>query len=135
MSGEKAEVVRRIYELGARRETAHGALDLYGEDLVWDVSRLRGVDFGGGVFHGRAGFQEWFTAWYAAWENTVNELEELIEVGDRVVSVHTQRGRGRASGIEVDTRQYAVWTIEDGKVRSVVWFLTRDEALAAARAG
>ncbi len=44
----------------------------------------------------------------------------------------TQRGRGRASRVQVELKQYAVWTVSKGKVVRVVWFPSRDEALEAA---
>ena len=130
MSRDDVELVRRIFEAGKRRDSA-AALALYDPDLVWDVSRLGGADFEAGVFHGHDGLRRWFREWYAAWENTENDLEELIDAGDHVISVHTQRGRGRASGIAVQIRQHAVWTIRSGKVARVVWFNSREEALEA----
>jgi ketosteroid isomerase-like protein len=130
MSQENVEIVRRIFEAGAHRDGA-ATLTLYDHAVVWDVSRLGGADFGTGVFHGHDGLRRWFREWYAAWENTQNDLDELIDAGEYVVSVMTQRGRGRASGIEVDLEQYAVWSIRDGKVVHVIWFLTRKEAYEA----
>ena len=42
--------------------------------------------------------------------------EEFIDAGDRVLVTAHHRGRGRGSGIEVDTRLYSVYTLRDGKV-------------------
>ena len=49
-----------------------------------------------------------------------------------MISVVTSRGRGRQSGIDVERTHYALWSIDAGKVTSVKWFGTRDEALEAA---
>jgi ketosteroid isomerase-like protein len=49
-----------------------------------------------------------------------------------VISVVTSRGRGRESGIDVEQTHYALWAFDAGKVTSVRWFGTRDEALEAA---
>ena len=57
--------------------------------------------------------------------------DELIDMGDRVVSVVTSRSRGRTSGVEVESHHAAIWTVRDGRIIRVVWFSTRDEALAA----
>ena len=130
MSQEKVEVVRRVFEAGARRDSPT-ALALYDRELVWDVSRLEGVDFEGGIFHGHDGLRRWFRGWFAAWESVRNDLDELIDAGDSVISVTTQRSRGQTSGIEVELKQYAVWTVQGGKVTRVVWFQTRREALEA----
>jgi ketosteroid isomerase-like protein len=60
------------------------------------------------------------------------DYDELIDAGERVISVVTRHGRGRASGAEVDWPLALVWTIRKGKVIRVVWFPTRAEALEAA---
>ena len=131
MSEENVDILRRVFDADVRRESAT-ALALYDAAVVWDVSRLGVASFGAGVFHGHAGLRAWFREWHTAWEHTRNDLEELIEAGEHVVSVHTQRGRGRSSGIQVDVRQYAVWTIRAAKITRVVWFQTREEAFEAA---
>jgi ketosteroid isomerase-like protein len=67
------------------------------------------------------------------WENLEDNIEELIDAGDDVISIVTTRARGRASGVEVEWKDNAgVWTIRDGKVIRVVWLPTRAEALEAA---
>ena len=130
MSRENVEIVRRLFDAGIRRESA-AAFTLYDPALVWDVSRLEGADFGEGVYHGHEGIRRWFREWLAAWESVRNDLEEVIDAGDHVVSVTTQRSRGKVSGIDVELKQYAVWTIRNGKILRAVWFQTRDEALEA----
>ena len=131
MSQENVEVVRQIFEAGARRDSPT-VFSLYDRELVWDVSRMEGVDFEGGIFRGHDGLRQWFRGWLAAWESVRNDVEEVIDAGDSVVLVTTQRSRGQASGIEVELKQYAVWTVQGGKVTRVVWFPTRHEALEAA---
>ena len=132
MSQENVEIVQRMFEAGNRRDTAT-LLALYDEAVVWDVSRTEGADFEGGVFEGHDGLRRWHLAWYAAWENTENDVHELIDAGERVFVATTQRARGKASGIDLELKQWAVWTIRDGKVIRVDWFTDRREALEAAR--
>ena len=131
MSQENVEIVRRVFELGASREAAATALELYDQELVWDVSRL-GLVFGRGIYHGRQGLRDWFGQWYGAWENARNELEDLIEAEGHVISIHTQRAVGRDSGIQVELQQFAVWTLLDRKIIRVTWFRTLDGAMSAA---
>jgi ketosteroid isomerase-like protein len=131
MSQENVEIVRQIFEAGARRDSPT-AFSLYDRDLVWDVSRLEGVDFEGGIFRGHDGLRRWFRGWFGAWESVRNDLVEMIDAGDCVVTVTTQRSRGQASGIEVELEQYAVWRVRGGKVTHVLWFRTRREAFEAA---
>jgi ketosteroid isomerase-like protein len=61
-----------------------------------------------------------------------DEVEDLIDAGDQVVSVQTSHARGRASGVAVDLAHFAaVWTIRQGKIVRVALFTTRADALAA----
>jgi ketosteroid isomerase-like protein len=59
--------------------------------------------------------------------------EELIDAGDQIVAVIHFRGRGRASGIEVDARSYSVYTVRNGKTVRMEEFIEREEALEAVR--
>jgi ketosteroid isomerase-like protein len=78
------------------------------------------------------GFAPFWRQLYEAWESYEHDCHELIDAGDDVVSIVTDRGRGRASGAEVEISAYGVWTIRDGKIVRVVWYPTCDEALEAA---
>ncbi len=124
MSRENVDVVRRVFAAAARGDTA-SVLALYDPDVEWDASRTsRGV-MAGRVARGRDGLLAWLKDWYEVWETIDDHLEELIEAGeDKVVSVMVQRGRGRASGLEVENRLGAVWTIHNGKIVRVLWFPT-----------
>jgi ketosteroid isomerase-like protein len=133
MSQENVEIVRRAYETAAQRDSS-ATTALYGSEVEWDISHAPARDLLGEphVYHGHDGLRKFFRAWYEAWEHVEPDLEELIEADEQVISVETTRGRGRASGVEVELPHYAVWTIRDGKINRVVWFGTREEALAAA---
>ncbi len=133
MSRENVEVVRQVYDAAMRRDNA-SVLSLYDPDVVWDMSRHpTAAVMGGGIYRGHEGLSQWFGDWHEVLDDFETECEELIDVGDeRVVSVATTRGRGRASGAEATyRRQAAIWTLRAGKIIRVVWFLGRDEALEA----
>jgi len=134
MSKENVEVVRRLYDAVARRDSA-AVFSLYDPEVVIDGTRHQWAEVFGsdGVYHGHEGVREFSRIYYAEWENLRDQLEELIDAGDRVVSISTIRARGRASGIEVEWKHNAgVWTVESGRITRVVWCRDRDEALAAA---
>lgn len=132
---ENVEVIRRLFEAVARRDT-EAVLSLYDPEVEWDTSRSPFGDLmGGRLYYGHDGLRSWSRQWYEAWENVVHHCDELIEVGEQVVSSVTNRGLGRASGVEVETHQAAVWTIRSGKIIRAVWFPTRAEALEAAGRG
>jgi ketosteroid isomerase-like protein len=131
MSQENVEVVRRIYDAASRRDSAT-VLALYDPEVELDNTRLQIVGGAGGVYHGHDGLRRFFRKWHDSWQKIEYDFDELIEVGEQVISVVTRRGRGRASGADVEWRGALVWTIRQGKVVRVVWFRTCEEALEAA---
>jgi ketosteroid isomerase-like protein len=134
VSQENVEVVRRLFDAVASRDTAT-VLSLYDRDLEWDGSRSRWAEVlhAEASFKGHEGLRRFSRAYYEMWESFHDEIQELIDAGDDVISVVTTRGRGRASGIDVEWRGNAgVWTIRGGKIAKVVWFSTRAQALKAA---
>ena len=133
MSRENVEVVRRVYEAVARRDAA-AVLTFYDPEVEWDMSRHpTATAMGRRLYRGHAGLRTWFREWYEAWDAIEDECEELIDAGEHVISVVTTRGRGRASGLEVEYAHHAaVWTIRDGKVARVAWYRSIEEAREAA---
>ena len=83
-------------------------------------------------YHGHAGFLAYSERWLESWEEYRLIPEEFIEVGDRVVVVHRAVGRGKGSGIDVETRAAHVWTIREGKVVRLEIFRAPADALEAA---
>jgi ketosteroid isomerase-like protein len=132
VSAENVEIVRRVFEATARRD-ADAVVALYDPDVEWDTTRAAlGQLIEAGVFRGYEGARRFLRKYNEAWEQMDYEIEELIDADDRVVSVVNNRGRGRASGIEVELQMPAVWTIRDGKIVRVAFYTTRAEALDAA---
>jgi ketosteroid isomerase-like protein len=131
MSGENVEIVRRIYDAASRRDSAT-VLALYDPEVELDNTRLQIVGGAGGVYRGHDGLRRFFREWHDAWQKIEYDFDELIKAGEQVISVVTRRGRGRASGADVEWQGALVWTIRQGKVVRVVWFRTREEALEAA---
>ena len=97
-----------------------------------DASALGIEGRGGGTFRGHEGLRSLFGEWHESWGEIDYDYEELIEASDQVISVVTRHARGRASGIEVEQPFALLWTIREGKVIRVVWFLNRNEARESA---
>jgi ketosteroid isomerase-like protein len=129
MSEENVEIIRRVYDAAAQRD-AETVLALYDPEVELDVSRLGLADLN--VYHGHDGLRSLFREWNEIWGKIEYDYEELIDVGEHVVSVVTRHARGRASGAEVERPFALVWTLREAKVVRVVWFLTREEALETA---
>jgi ketosteroid isomerase-like protein len=128
MSQQDVEVVRRVYDAVARRDAAT-VLALYDPEVEVDGSRLpeSRLTGGSGVHRGHQALRH--REWNEAWASAEDRCEELIDAGEHVIAVVTRRGRGRASGVEVETRRAGVWTIRAGKVVRTVWFPSVEEAL------
>jgi ketosteroid isomerase-like protein len=126
MSHENVEFVRRGAEAFVRRQWA-SMLELFAEDVEWhDPPSLPGAT----VHYGRGAMK-------ARWEELDEALpgftivpEAYFDAGDRVVVFLRTKGRGRASGIEMERCIAQVFTVRDGLVASVVGYDDRDEALA-----
>jgi ketosteroid isomerase-like protein len=132
MSEENVQIVRRIYDAVADGDT-ETVLALYDPDVQWDFSRspLKNV-LGSAHYQGHDGLRRWWREWGDAWTNYEDDRDQLIDAGEHVLSVVRSRGRGRASGAEVEWTQYGVWTFRAGRVVRVAWFGDRAEALEAA---
>jgi ketosteroid isomerase-like protein len=68
----------------------------------------------------------------ALWTENFNEfrwdIDRLIDAGDRVAALVTQRGRIRQSGAWVEQPLGAVWEVRDGKVTWLSIYFSWDEA-------
>jgi ketosteroid isomerase-like protein len=121
-------------------------------ETLWDAFQRGGIDTMRGVCHanivivqpselpdpktyvGHEGVKEVVEDWPKEWDDFQLEVLEIIDAGDsQVVSVTRHRGRGVVSGVEVDTIIAYVLTITDGKFARIDMFVSRDQALEAAR--
>ena len=82
-----------------------------------------------GVLRGHVETKEFFES-LGVWESRRVELEEVIEVGDRLFSVERWHFVGR-DGITLDFRIVDVYTFEEGRIVRVDGFRDRGEALEA----
>ena len=132
MSQENVEIVRRAWD-AFNDGDAIKAFEVFAADVEWDVSQdIWGGVVGGGHYWGIEGVTRWLADLYGPWETFEMEVEELLDVGDdRVIGVLCARGRGRASGVEVEHHPASVTTLDSGKVVRVVWHATREAALEA----
>jgi ketosteroid isomerase-like protein len=128
MSQENVELVRRGYDAFARGDVDAVLADLDQEIEVLSWPGIAGED----SYHGHAGFLAYAAGWLESWDEYRLSPEEIIDAGDRVVVIYRAVGRGRGSGIEVETQLGHLWTIRDGKAVRLDIYRTRAEALEAA---
>jgi ketosteroid isomerase-like protein len=85
-----------------------------------------------GSRRGAESFLQAIASVFEGWEESVFEIERVIENGDDVIALGRLRTRGRAAGIEATGPHGEIWTFEAGKVARMCWFNSLAETLAAA---
>jgi len=131
MSEKNAERFQRIRRQLSERRTLDR--ELLTDDAEW-VNPDDAVE--PGTRRGADGFLQAIASVFEGWEESVFEIERVIESGDDVIALGRLRTRGRAAGIEASGPHGEIWTFENGRVRRMQWFQTHEETLAAAeRAG
>jgi len=129
MSEKNVEIVRHYYE-ALNRGGPEEANALVAEDFVADASR-RPVD--PEVLSGRDEALAAALRVYETWGKSLRvEPEELIPVGERVIAVVRNRGRGPTSRAKVESKTAQVWTIRGGKLARFEYYGSKEEALEAA---
>jgi ketosteroid isomerase-like protein len=129
MSHANVEIIKRgTASLNARDHD--GALADFHPDVEWrdlmhapDVpERVQGV----------AAVRAIMEQWDEAFDEFTANVEEYIDVGDRVVCVTHWHAKGKGSGVAVDLRAADVYEFEDGKiVRVTQGYADKDAALEA----
>jgi ketosteroid isomerase-like protein len=85
------------------------------------------------VHRGPEALLEWMDEGDDAFDDFVVELLAVEELGGNVVVSMRQRGRGKASGAEVELPFIHVWTVRDDRAVRVQSFTDRDDAVRYAR--
>jgi ketosteroid isomerase-like protein len=85
------------------------------------------------VYRGREQVRRYVEDWLGTFESLRLDLEEPTEVGDHVVAIVRGHARGRASGVQLDSRFCQVWTVRRGIAVGMVEYATREQGLAVLR--
>jgi ketosteroid isomerase-like protein len=128
MPGENMENVRRNIE--HFQATGDFVDELFAPDFVWDMSQFRGW-IEKPLYPGLDGAREFMSNWIDTWDEWESDYTDLREVGDKVFAVVRQRGRAKATGVEVEMTFAQVFSFRDGKQTRMVMYADPDEALEA----
>jgi ketosteroid isomerase-like protein len=82
-------------------------------------------------FVGLEGLRAAWLEWLEPWESYRAEVEDVIDAGDDAVVLARDFGRRAGMTVEVGVVGGAVWTVRDGRVARVAFYLNRSEALKA----
>jgi ketosteroid isomerase-like protein len=130
MSQENVEALRPVYEEWGRGNWTP-RFDVYADDMEWGWSdEFPGLE---GVSPDPELTSRRLRSWLSPWEDWRCEAEEFLTSGDLVVVLTRYTGRGKESGVTVDTRGAHVWTLREAKAVRLEVFSSRERALAAAR--
>jgi ketosteroid isomerase-like protein len=127
MSQENVELAKRMLER-FHAQDAEGALACFTADVVTDITMRADTPIG----HGREELGRIVGSWLSAWESWREEVEEIRDLGGRVLVRAIQRGVGKTTGIEVVTEYAMLFEIRDGKISRMSLHRNAAEALEAA---
>ena len=126
MSRENVEILRLVYEA-----------DLDSRDILQyldpEVELYPGIDAPDQHMRyvGREGWSEFITGATEAWESVTIEPKEIIETGDRILSIDRWVFRGR-DGIEIDRELPTIFAFRNGLIVRIDGFTDKAQALEAA---
>ncbi|MDQ4040283.1 MAG: nuclear transport factor 2 family protein [Actinomycetota bacterium] len=93
-----------------------------------------GADFDR-AWRGTDGFRRLWKQWDDVWDGLRNEGGQLLDLGDRILTLVHFVGRGRASGAEIRHQAAQLFTLRDGRVVRWEQWWEWDEALRVVRTG
>ncbi|MEX2252731.1 MAG: nuclear transport factor 2 family protein [Thermoleophilaceae bacterium] len=129
MSRENVEIVRRGFEAFARGDI-EAVLDSFDPEVEWSpaIAPILGVD----TVRGKDALRRFLTQdLFDGFDDFRAEPLSFEDHGDKVLIPTRYRGRGQASGLEIDQTWVAVYTVRGGKVTGQRDYETRSEALEA----
>jgi ketosteroid isomerase-like protein len=128
MSRENVDVVREANAAFNRRDLDHW-IEFFDPEIEYHDT----PDFpDGGMHRGRVVFRRHVESYLDAWSDASVEVDARA-VGKQVIGRIRYTGAGRATGIEVETREYgALYDFRAGRIRRVRQFATYAEAIEAA---
>jgi ketosteroid isomerase-like protein len=139
MSQENVELVLSLYP-----PPGADYVQLFGDDELWAAqaeamapTTHEGFEcvqhqFGSTKrYIGLDGLRAFLLDWMTPWATYVVELEEAIDLDDRVLLLNRDRGRREGTAKEVRGRIAALWTIRDRKIARLDAYTTRADALKA----
>jgi ketosteroid isomerase-like protein len=141
MSQENVELVKSLQptdvdlvEVFASDEVATQAMvdafaGVFGEDFA---AQFISSEMELPEYRGVGGFIAAWGDWLAPWASYRIEAERFIDAGDDVVVLARIRGRTARDGVTVEHTPAAIWSLREGKVVALRFYLDREEALKAA---
>lgn len=87
------------------------------------------------TYSGMEGLRDAWRGWLKDWASYHDEIEDVIDDGERVVVLHCVTGRPAPGEPEITRRSATVWTVRGGRVVAVDFNIPYAEALAGVQGG
>jgi ketosteroid isomerase-like protein len=129
MSQAHVEIARRANDAINRRDV-DALMECSSSDIEF-TSAMGGAVVGGSL-RGREGIEALFAEIRQTWEEHRMVIEDIRDLGERVLGLGRLEGRGKASGVSVDVPYAIISDFRDGKVWRSRSYLDHGEALRAA---
>jgi len=130
MSEENVEVAKRANAAFNRRDVDAALAFFAPEAELRDLANAPDQDR---VVKGIDAIREVWTLWSGAFDQFRAEVEEWTDAGDAVIGAVHWQGRGKASGMSIDVRQFDLYEFSAGKiVRATLALKSKEQALEAA---
>ena len=128
MSRENVDRLRPVYDAWRRGAYDEG-VQVFHPDIEWrpalEIPGHPGISFG------RAAAAKYLADWRETWETYSVEVDRFIDLGERVLVLAREQGRGRESGLEVETQFAQLWTLSEGQAVRMEEWRTWEQALEA----
>src|SRR5438270_4696279 len=133
MSKENVELVERSIDAFNRafnRGDPEGFLEFVTPDIEW--LPVMGAMDRDGSFRGRTGAEAYFDVLRGAWDDLAfAPADEVRDLGEKTLMVGRLQGRGRGSGVAVDTPIAVIYDHRGGQISRLHSFYHPAEALKA----
>jgi ketosteroid isomerase-like protein len=131
MSQDNVDKIRNWIEAYNRRDF-DAALENFDPDVDWVLPAQQAADSA----RGTAAVRRFFEGLDESFEDFRLEPQEFVDAGDRVATRLRYYGRGKGSGVEIETEMYhEVATFRDGVIVRMEYVTSWPAALEAAGVG
>ena len=128
MSRENVDAVKASYEAFNRRDF-DSFFEYYDPEIVWEQDEKFVEPW---THYGHAGVRRVFESVFESFEEFQVEVEELLDLGDRVLAILRIAGTAKLTGMELGTPGAHLFSFRDGKIVHFRSYRDPAEALEAA---
>ena len=130
MSRDKVDVTKRMVDAYNHRDLDGAFAELVTPDLEWWPAVAGAYE--GGCYRGREGLERFAAGIGEVWEEIQVIPDDFRDLGDRVLVLGRQVGRGKGSGAQVDAPLAGIFDFRGDRIWRVRGYVDHAEGLRAA---